>query len=319
MSVGSERGSVQNPFVRYASDVGWTYLTREQALELRGDEAGTVFTDVLVDQLQALNPNVVNRDRAVDLAHRVVRALPNIKGNEDVWEHLRGLKKVFVEEESRERDVRFLDVHDPSNNVFQVTDEFSFRPRPDAEAIRFDVALLINGIPVVLIEAKSATKRDGMAEALVQVRRYHEQGPEALAVLQLFAITHLHKFLYGATWNANRKSLYNWRAEVAGNYEDLVKAFVAPERVLRVISDFIVFTDIDGQLNKFVLRPHQMRAADRVVERAKDPAKRRALVWHTQGSGKTYTMITAAKLLIDDTALEHPTVLVLIDRTELDR
>ena len=202
--------------------------------------------------------------------------------------------------------------------MFHVTDEFSFRPRPDAEAIRFDVALLINGIPVVLIETKSATKRDGMAEALVQVRRYHEQGPEALAVLQLFAITHLHKFLYGATWNANRKSLYNWRDEVAGNYEDLVKAFVAPERVLRVISDFIVFSDIDGELNKFVLRPHQMRAADRVVERAKDPAKRRALVWHTQGSGKTYTMITAAKLLIDDQALEHPTVLVLIDRTELE-
>ena len=170
----------------------------------------------------------------------------------------------------------------------------------------------------VLIETKSATKRDGMAEALVQVRRYHEQGPEALAVLQLFAITHLHRFLYGATWNANRKSLYNWREEVTGNYEDLVKAFVSPERVLRLISDFIVFTDIDGELNKFVLRPHQMRAADRVVERAKDPVKRRALVWHTQGSGKTYTMITAAKLLIDDPALEHPTVLVLIDRTELE-
>ncbi len=139
-----------------------------------------------------------------------------------------------------------------------------------------------------------------------------------LAVLQLFAITHLHRFLYGATWNANRKSLYNWRDEVAGTYEDLVKAFVAPERVLRVISDFIVFTDIDGELNKFVMRPHQMRAADRVVERAKDPTKRRALVWHTQGSGKTFTMITAAKLLIEDQALEHPTVLALIDRTELE-
>jgi type I restriction enzyme R subunit len=318
VTTGSERGAVQNPFVRYASDVGWTYLTRDQALALRGDESGIVFTDVLVDQLESLNPSVVDRDRAVDLAHRVVRALPNIKGNEDVWEYLRGLKKVFVEEESRERDVRFLDVDDPSNNVFHVTDEFSFRPRPDAEAIRFDIALLINGIPVVLIETKSATKRDGMAEALVQIRRYHEQGAEALAVLQLFAITHLHKFLYGATWNANRKSLYNWRDEVTGNYEDLVKAFVAPERVLRVISDFIVFSDIDGELNKFVLRPHQMRAADRVVERAKDPSRRRALVWHTQGSGKSYTMITAAKLLIDDKALEHPTVLVLIDRTELE-
>jgi len=318
MTTGSESGSVQYPFVRYAHESGWTVLSRDKALQLRGGETGVVFTDVLVDQLQRLNPGTVNHDRAVDLAHRVVRALPNIKGNEDVWEYLRGLKKVFVEEERRERDVRFLDLDDPSNNVFHVTDEFSFRPRPDAEAIRFDIALLINGIPVILVETKSATKRDGMAEALVQVRRYHEQGPEALAVLQLFAITHLHRFLYGATWNANRKSLYNWREEVAGNYEDLVKAFVAPERVLRVVSDFIVFSNIDGELNKFVLRPHQMRAADRVVERAKDPAKRRALVWHTQGSGKTYTMITAAKLLIEDKALEHPTVLVLVDRTELE-
>ncbi len=217
MVTGSERNAVQNPFVRYASERGWTYVTREVALELRGDDSGIVFSDILVDQLQTLNPGVVNRERAVELSHRIVRAVPNIKGNEDVWEYLRGLKKVFVEEESRERDVRFLDADDPSNNVFQVTDEFSFRPRPDAKAIRFDVALLINGIPVVLIEMKSATKRDGMAEALLQIRRYHEQGPEVLAVLQLFAITHLHRFLYGATWNANRKSLYNWRDEVSGD------------------------------------------------------------------------------------------------------
>lgn len=318
MTTGSERGSAQYPFIRYAEEAGWTALTREQALQRRGDESGIVLTDVLVDQLQALNPGTVNRDRAMDLTHRVVRTLPTIKGNEEVWEHLRGLKKVFVDEESRERDVRFLDRDDPSRNVFHVTDEFSFRPRPDAEAIRFDVALLINGIPVILVETKSATKQDGMAEALVQVRRYHEQGPEVLAVLQLFAITHLHRFLYGATWNPNRKSLYNWRDEVAGNYEDLVKAFVAPERVLRVISDFLVFTNIDGDLNKFVLRPHQMRATDRVVRRARDPKKRRALVWHTQGSGKTYTMITAAKLLIEDESLQHPTVLVLVDRIELE-
>lgn len=302
----------------YAKGVGWKYLTREQSLYLRGDETGIVFTDVLVDQLEALNPSVVNRVRAVDLAHRIVRALPNIIGNEDVWEYLRGLKKVFVEEQSRERDVRFLDVEAPTKNVFHVTDEFSFRPRPDAEAIRFDIVLLINGIPVVLIETKSATKRDGMADALAQVRRYHEQGPEALAVLQLFAITHIHQFLYGATWNVSGKSLYSWRDEAAGNYEDLVKAFAAPERVLRIISDFIVFSDIDGELKKFVLRPHQMRAADRVVERAKDVVRRRALVWHTQGSGKTYTMITAAKLLIGDPTMEHPTVLVLIDRIELE-
>jgi type I restriction enzyme, R subunit len=216
------------------------------------------------------------------------------------------LKTVFVPEENRERDVRFLDPDDFSANTFHVTDEFSFRARSDAEAIRFDVAMLINGIPVLLIETKSAHKRDGMAEALAQVRRYHEQGPEALAVLQLFGITHIHGFKYGATWNTSHRAVYNWRDEVQGNYEELVKAFVAPERILRMISDFILFINVDGELNKFVLRPHQMRATDKVVARAKDREKRRALVWHTQGSGKTYTMITAAKLLIEDPALEHP-------------
>ena len=76
--------------------------------------------------------------------------------------------------------------------------------------------------------------------------------------------------------------------------------FVAPRRVLRTVNDFILFTRIDGELSKAVLRPHQMRAAERCVERARDPKKRRGLVWHTQGSGKTYTMITVAKRLIED-------------------
>jgi type I restriction enzyme R subunit len=318
VTLGSERSAVQNPFVRYAVASGWGLVSRDEAMVMRGDEAGILFTKVLVEQLQVLNPGTVNRSRAEGLGHRLTRALPTIHGNLDVWEHLRGVKTVFVEEDSRERDVRFADVDNPGANTFHVTDEFSFRARPDAEAIRFDVAMLINGIPVVLIETKSAHKRDGMAEALAQIRRYHEQGPEALAVLQLFGITHILGFKYGATWNTSHRAVYNWREEAEGNYESLVQAFVEPERILRVISDFILFTNVDGELKKFVLRPHQMRAADRVVERAKDPRKHRALVWHTQGSGKTYTMITAAKLLIEDPAMEHPTVLVLIDRTELE-
>ena len=110
-----------------------------------------------------------------------------------------------------------------------------------------------------------------MAEALTQIRRYHEQGPEALAVLQLFGITHILGFKYGATWNTAHTAVYNWRQEAEGDYEALVKAFFEPERILRVISDFIVFPNVDGELTKFVLRPHQMRGADRVVETGKGP------------------------------------------------
>jgi type I restriction enzyme, R subunit len=74
----------------------------------------------------------------------------------------------------------------------------------------------------------SAADARSAAEALSQIRRYHEQGPEALAVLQLFGITHILGFKYGATWNTSHRAIYNWREEAQGDYEALVKAFVDP-------------------------------------------------------------------------------------------
>ena len=318
MTLGGEAGSVQNPLITYATEIGWARLTRAEAEQLRRDESGVLLMETFLAQLATLNPGVINRERGEDVARRIARVQPNIQGNLDVWEHLRGIKKVFVEGEDRERDIRLFNLDDIGANTFHVTGEWSYRPRSDAPAIRFDVAFCINGIPVVLVETKSAHKKDGMSEAMEQIRRYHEEGPENLAVLQLFGITHLHKFLYGVTWNTAFKNVYDWRQEAAGNFEDLVKAFFDRGRILKVISDFIVFSRIDGDLAKFVLRPHQMRASDKIVDRALEGTKKRGLVWHTQGSGKTYTMITAAKLLIQQPRLDNPTVFILIDRTELE-
>jgi type I restriction enzyme R subunit len=88
--------------------------------------------------------------------------------------------------------------------------------------------------------------------------------------------------------------------------------------MLRTLTDFILFTRKDEELSKVILRPHQMRAVERCVGRGRDRKRLRGLVWHTQGSGKTYTMITVAKRLIEDPAFEHPTVLMLVDRNELE-
>jgi type I restriction enzyme R subunit len=135
----------------------------------------------------------------------------------------------------------------------------------------------------------------------------------------LFGITHLISFYYGATWNTSHKNLFNWKDESAGrDFETLVKYFVQPARLLRTIRDFILFTRKEDELAKVVLRPHQMRAVERTLGRAADPKKHRGLVWHTQGSGKTYTMITLAKRLIEEPVFQNPTVLMLVDRTELE-
>lgn len=317
MPLGGERLSVQNPFVGYAVEAGWEYLSPEEALNLRRGVTSPVLDSVLIEQLQRLNPGIVDYQRAEDTVGKIVRVKPNIEGNFNAWQYLKGLKTVFVESERRERNLRLLDIEDIDANAFHVTDEFTFSSGTPPD-IRTDITFFINGIPVIVVETKAATHLEGIAEAFDDIRYYHEKGPEFLALGQLHALTHLVNFYYGATWNLSRKGLFNWREEQAGDFETLCKTFIAPRRVLRVLSDFILFVRKDDELHKAVLRPHQMRAVERCVYRARDGEKRRGLVWHTQGSGKTYTMITVAKQLIEDERFENPTVLVLIDRNELE-
>lgn len=320
MSLGSESCAVQRPFIRYAVEAGWTYLSPIDALSLRnGGVTSPVLDAVLVAQLKKLNPDIVDHLRALDTVKRVVRVRPSIEGNLDAWEFLKGLKTAFVETEKRERNVRLLDPENVEANQFHFTDEFPFSNGTPPD-IRADIVFFVNGVPVLIVETKRATALDGIAQALDDIRYYHRKGPEFLALAQLHALTHLVQFYYGATWNTSMKALFNWREEVcsANDFESLCKTFVAPRRVLRVLMEFILFTRKDDELSKVVLRPHQMRAVERCLGRAKDTEKTRGLIWHTQGSGKTYTMIVTAKRLIEDPLFENPTVLMLVDRNELE-
>jgi type I restriction enzyme R subunit len=315
--LGNERATVQAPLLRYATEIGWEYLSPEEALRLRRGETSPILWETFIEKVLQLNPGMIDHLKAEEEGKRLIRVSPTVEGNFQAWEFLKGLKTVYVEAERRERNLRLLDFEFVHHNAFHVTDEFTFTN--GVNHIRADVVFLINGIPIILIETKAATKLQGMAEALEQVRRYHREGPELLALLQIFGLTHLVQYYYGATWNTAHKNLFNWKGETAGkDFETLVKSFVTPQRVLRILRDFILFTRKDEELNKIILRPHQMRAVDRALNRAFDPKKRRGLIWHTQGSGKTYTMITIAKRLIEEPIFENPTVLMLVDRNELE-
>ena len=106
---------------------------------------------------------------------------------------------------------------------------------------------------------------------------------------------------------------------VEWSYEEAVKSFFDRRRFLKVLHDYIIFLTKDDELTKVILRQHQTRAVEKVIERVAHPTKRRGLIWHTQGSGKTLTMITiAAKLLRDVQGEEKPTVVMLVDRNELE-
>lgn len=314
--LGSEGSAVQNPLIGYAEEIGWTYLPADEALGLRRGASGWLLYPVLREKLNALNPGVVDGKNADDIIGRIENARCTIEGNAEILKWLRGEHSIHSEDEKRRRNVNVVDFDRPGNNVFHVTDEWEYTNGQKRN--RADVMFLINGVPVAIAETKNARDPDGLDKAVVQLQRYHEETPEMMTAPQVFEATQLHDFYYGATWNLDRKSIFNWKEEEPGDFETKVKRFFARERFLKLIKDWIVFFQKDDELKKIILRQHQTRAVEKVVERALDPVKKRGLVWHTQGSGKTFTMITAARLLLENSAFEKPTVLMLVDRNELE-
>ena len=242
---------------------------------------------------------------------------PTLEGNQKALSWLRGEESVFVPDEDRYRNVTLIDYDIPDNNLFHVTDEWT--QKGAVHRNRADVVFLINGIPVAIVETKSANKQDGLAEGVDQIRRYHDETPEMFTVAQLFGVTQMLELFYGVTWNVSRKNLFNWKTDEPTSYEEKVKTFFDQPRFLKVLRESIIFQSRDDKLTKVVLRQHQTRAVEKVIERVHDPNKRRGLIWHTQGSGKTLTMITiASRLLRGGGETEKPTVLMLIDRNELE-
>ena len=314
----SERSAVQEPMLKYADEIGWQSISPSEAMQMRGgDTTARYFTEVLKAQLLKLNKGVVDDSNCEDVIRKLSFLHATLEGNQEALLWMRGQEPTFVENEKRHRNVTLIDFENPDNNLFHVTDEWT--QQNAAHRNRADVVFLINGIPVAVVETKNAGKPDGLALGVDQIRRYHRETPEMFTTAQLFGVTQLLDFFYGVTWNTSRKNLFNWKTDEPTNYEQKVKTFFDRDRFLKVLQQSIIFQSKDDQLIKIVLRQHQTRAVEKVIERVHDPNKRRGLVWHTQGSGKTLTMITiAARLLRGGQQTEKPTVLMVVDRNELE-
>ena len=313
----SEHSVVQNPMIKYADEIGWKSVSRSEAMQMRRGDTGVYFADILKTQLMKLNTDILDESRCQEIVRQLTLLNPTLEGNQDALSRLRGEKPVFVPAENRNRNVTLIDFENPDNNLFHVTDEWT--QKGVVHRNRADVVFLINGIPVAIVETKSANKQDGLAEGVDQIRRYHAETPEMFTTAQLFGVTQMLELFYGVTWNVSRKNLFNWKTDESTNYEEKVKTFFDRERFLKVLRESIIFQSRDDALTKVVLRQHQVRAVEKVIERVHDPNKRRGLIWHTQGSGKTLTMITiASQLLRGGGETEKPTVLMVVDRNELE-
>jgi type I restriction enzyme R subunit len=329
----TEHKSVQARILKYAKEIGWSVVARSEAEDRRGFDATGVsprekaknaswfFVDTLYEKVKEFNPKF--KDSKEELLRKLNLPLPTIQGNRDFLQHLQGERTFFSSEENREYNLVLINYDEPEKNIYEVTEEYYLFNGQYAN--REDVVFLINGIPVLVIECKNATKDEAIAIGIDQIRRYHRETPEFFVPQQLYTVTESIGFSYGVTWNTIRRNIFNWKSlsrddgkEEIGNLEAKIKSFCHIQSILDYLKKFIVFAEANEELNKYILRQHQKTAVKKVVERAHDTTKTRGLVWHTQGSGKTYTMIKTAELLFKAPESEKPTILLMIDRNELE-
>ena len=317
LSIG-EGISVQFPMIKHAAEMGWIPVAPEDAEGMRGSLEAAFFRDVLSDKLLAFNP-WLSKDDARSIAETLEALPPTIEGNRELLSWLRGERSWHDAEEKCQRRVMLADFAQPGNNVFHVAWEWIIKPLARKKGNRADVMFVLNGIPVCVVEHKNPKSGDAIDRAVVQLRRYEMETPELLAAPQLFNVTHLLDYWYGVTWNANRRYMARWKETKEESYRFAVQAFFEPVDFLRTLQQWILFYVEDGETKKSVLRQHQRRAVNAILERCQDQQKTRGLIWHTQGSGKTFTLLTAAQhILADPKRFAEATIILVVDRTELE-
>ena len=324
MSHPNEYTLVEKPIIAYLRDeLGYVYLRPEEAMVLRGGESQTLLRDDLVKALIRLN------DISEDVAAAIYSDLARQTSNERWLAILRGSYSRKIPGDKTHRPIKLLDFETPDNNRFVVTHQLEIR----GLSYRIpDVVIYVNGIPLVVIEAKSAIAKQDVFDAIDDIAVYEKELPRLFQTNLFNIATNGTSLRYGAT-GAPKEFWSSWRdpwPRPASEFEHEpmrkgLWALLEKGRLLDLLAHFVVFEkDPDsGRTIKKICRYQQFRAVNKLVARVAKGEHRKGLVWHTQGSGKSLTMVFAALKLkfhhgLSSPQLENPNIMVVTDRKDLD-
>ena len=334
--------------------LGWSYVPRASLAAERGGERDVLLKGRLRDALLRLNEWLTEPQ-----ADRVIFELENVNAtgmarNQAVHEYLTfGMPLTVDGLRGRDsRNVRFFDFDFPEGglNEFVVTTQFRVRrggerdgPENDERLVIPDLVLFVNGIPLVVMEAKSPSLMDvWKTRAVRQLRRYQEAGPEwqgrgapELFHYNLLCVAHCGAAAAYSTLQAPENAYFEWKS-VAPYKDDevrqkfgvepqgqaqLIVGMLAPATLLDLLRDYVVYEPERGRLVKKVPRYQQYRAVRAAVSRilsGQKPNERGGVVWHTQGSGKSLTMLWLATKVRRHPRLANSMIVTVTDRTQLD-
>ncbi|MDX1091021.1 HsdR family type I site-specific deoxyribonuclease [Sinorhizobium medicae] len=320
MTSGPEWHFAERPTIEHLQALGYRFVPMAEHTALRDGENQVLLRPHLIDALIRIN----GIDQAS--AEAAYGELAAINNNEAWLRVLRGDYSRKISGHETRLTLRVIDLLNPENNQFTVTQQL----RVKAENTRKpDVVVYVNGVPLVVIEAKSPLNvKDKTGEAFEQIKQYERDIPRLFFSNAFNIVTDGTLVLYGATGSGS-KYYAEWRdpwpKKEAGFPDSLAKGLwclLEPSRLLDLIAHYIVFEKTEDGTIKKMCRYQQFRAVNRIVERVLEGKHRQGLIWHTQGSGKSLTMVFAALKLkthrtIQSEALTNPNILVLTDRVDL--
>ncbi|MEK7917036.1 type I restriction endonuclease subunit R [Burkholderia contaminans] len=371
--MGWELEDVEKPFVTQLEKLGWKYIEGsidDPAVTGRANFAGVIQEGVLREQLRALNPRPdgqpwLDDARLSEAVAAITRPGTHklMEANEKATELL--IKGVTVEglpgwDGGRGQTIRYIDWNTPANNRFTVVNQFRVDCPSGVNAAKAfivpDLVLLVNGIPLVVVECKSPSVPEPLSEAVDQLRRYSNARKAAFEVddnegnESLFATTQLliatcfdearvacvgAPFDHYAQWKtvvgpdgsgSEIEVAHALGKSTLSEQERLIVGLLTPAHLLDVLKNFMLFMQVGGQTIKTVCRYQQYRAVNRAIFRLRNGQTRRqhgehdqrgGIIWHTQGSGKSLTMVFLARKMRTDTQLRRFKIIVVTDRKDL--
>lgn len=374
--IAAEKHQSQVPALQMLVALGFTPLSQEETLRLRGGRLrNVVLDDVLAEQLMRINRFTHRgREYGFDLedAHEAMRRLKptpdRLKGlrgtNQDIYDTLVLGTTITksIDGDSKSYSFRYIDWERPENNIFHVTAEFSVERTASSQTKRCDIVAFVNGIPILVIENKRPTESLKKADSQLIGYQNEDNIPQLFHFAQLLIGMNRNEARY-ATVGTPRKFWQTWRDEedtdaaiapfanrvlspaerdaiFSGDFADArtyfdamgaegdravtaqdrtVYALCRPERLLDLIRRFTVF---DGGVRK-VARHQQFFGIRCAVETVKQHdvsgARKGGVIWHTQGSGKSLTMVMLGRSLALERSIENPRILIVTDRDDLDK
>lgn len=293
-------------------------------------------------QLEAVYDEVTNHTRK-----------PLIEANKAVWEMLLGKHKIIVDQNELTGEqsvpVKLIDFTHPDRNSFKAINQFRIdTPGMGKGFIIPDIVLFVNGLPLVVVECKVQNEftANPLDEAVKQLQRYSNQrettqrdglkeGEESLFWFNQFTVATYGEKAYYGTITSNKNHYYEWKDIYPERYktftpplgrvrsqETLIQGMLPPDTLLDMVQHFTLFKpEGNGRESKVVARYQQFRAVGKTIKRlltGETPLERSGVIWHTQGSGKSLTMVMLIRKLRSTPALQDYKVLLVNDRIDLE-